>query len=82
MLEYDDYSFEMPNHKFVQLNGDVAKRTVEVTVLETVKRVIEVEIPDNYKDEFATDVAFELYSHGHFYLDGDDTVDNVEFELT
>lgn len=82
MLEYDEHVYEMDSSgKSVELNDNVAKRTVSVAVLETMKRVIEVEIPDNMNDDFATDVVAELYDRGDFYLDGDDTVANVDFEL-
>lgn len=83
MVEFDGHVYEVGSGgKAVELNGQVARRTVSVTVRETMKRVIEVEIPDDMSDELATDVVAELYDKGDFYLDGDDTVDNVEFELT
>lgn len=83
MLEYGEHVYEMGSSgKSVELNDNVAKRAVSVTVRETMKRVIEVEIPDDMSDESATEVVAELYDRGDFYLDGDDTVDNVDFELT
>lgn len=82
MVEFDGHVYEIVSGgKTVELNSGVAKRTVSVTVRETMKRVIEVEIPDDMSDELATDVVAELYDRGDFYLDGDDTVDNVDFEL-
>lgn len=83
MVEFDGHVYEIGSGgKNVELNSEVAKRTVSVTVRETMKRVIEVEIPDDMSDESATEVVAELYDRGDFYLDGDDTVDNVDFELT
>lgn len=83
MLEYVEHVYEMGSSgKSVELNDNVAKRTVSVTVRETMKRVIEVEIPDNMNDDFATDVVAELYDKGDFYLDGDDIVDNLEIVLS
>lgn len=83
MIELHGHTYEIGSGgKTVELNSEVAKRTVSVTVRETMKRVIEVEIPDDMSDESATEVVAELYDRGDFYLDGDDTVDNVEFELT
>lgn len=82
MIELHGHTYEIGSGgKTVELNSEVAKRTVSVTVRETMKRVIEVEIPDDMSDESATEVVAELYDRGDFYLDGDDTVDNVEFEL-
>ena len=82
MVEFDGHVYEIGSGgKTVELNSEVAKRTVSVTVRETMKRVIEVEIPDDTSDELATEVVAELYDRGDFYLDGDDTVDNVDFEL-
>lgn len=83
MVEFDGHVYEMGSSgKTVELNDVSAKRTVSVTVRETMKRVIEVEIPDDMSDELATDVVAELYNRGDFYLDGDDTVDDVDFSLT
>ena len=83
MVEFDGHVYEIGSGgKNVELNSQVARRTVSVTVRETMKRVIEVEIPDDMSDDLAADVVAELYDKGDFYLDGDDTVDNVEFELT
>lgn len=83
MIELHGHTYEIGSSgKTVELNDVADTRTVSVTVRETMKRVIEVEIPDDASDEFATDVVAELYDKGDFYLDGDDTVDNVEFELT
>ena len=82
MIELHGHTYEIGSGgKTVELNSEVAKRTVSVTVRETMKRIIEVEIPDDMSDESATEVVAELYDRGDFYLDGDDTVDNVEFEL-
>lgn len=82
MIEMNGHTYEIGSGgKTVELNSEVAKRTVSVTVRETMKRVIEVEIPDDVSDELATEVVAELYDRGDFYLDGDDTVDNVDFEL-
>ena len=82
MIELHGHTYEIGSGgKTAELNSEVAKRTVSVTVRETMKRVIEVEIPDDMSDESATEVVAELYDRGDFYLDGDDTVDNVEFEL-
>ena len=83
MIELHGHIYEIGSGgKTVELNDVSDTRTVSVTVRETMKRVIEVEIPDNMSDELATDVVAELYDRGDFYLDGDDTVDNVDFELT
>lgn len=83
MIEFDGHVYEIGSGgKTVELNSEVAKRTVSVTVRETMKRVIEVEIPEGMSDELATDVVAELYDKGDFYLDGDDFVEDVTFELT
>ena len=83
MVEFDGHVYEVGSGgKTVELNSQVARRTVSVTVRETMKRVIEVEIPDDMSDDLATDVVAELYDKGDFYLDGDDIVDDVKFELT
>lgn len=82
MIELHGHTYEIGSGgKTVELNDVSDTRTVSVTVRETMKRVIEVEIPDDMSDESATEVVAELYDRGDFYLDGDDTVDNVEFEL-
>lgn len=83
MIEFDGHVYEIGSGgKTVELNSEVAKRTVSVTVRETMKRVIETEIPEGMSDELATDVVAELYDKGDFYLDGDDFVEDVTFELT
>lgn len=83
MIELHGHTYEIGSSgKTVELNDVADTRTVSVTVRETMKRVIEVEIPDDMSDELATDVVAELYDKGDFYLDGDDFVEDVTFDLT
>lgn len=60
-------------------NGSV--KTVQVEVTEILKRVIDVEIPDDAPDSLAVEVVGELYDYQDFYLDGEDLTDSAEIEL-
>ena len=56
-------------------------KTVEVEVTEVLKRVIEVQIPDNEPDSLAVEVVGDLYDRQDFYLDGDDLDGSATIEL-
>ena len=73
--------YMMEGDKRVHLAGEQADREVEVKVIETLERIIVVELPLNAKDSDAIEIVGDLYERQDFYLDGDDLSGDAEIEL-
>lgn len=73
--------YTMEGDKRVHLAGEQADREVEVKVIETLERIIVVELPLNAKDSDAIEIVGDLYERQDFYLDGDDLSGDAEIEL-
>jgi len=54
---------------------------VQVEIEETVRRVIEVELPIETNDMLAEDIVAKMYDRSEIVIDGDDVVSNVEVDL-
>lgn len=75
MSELNEHEYEMDGPKRITALGVGDVRTVEVEVTETLKRVIEVEIPYNESPSFALEVVGQMYDNQEFCLDSDDYED-------
>lgn len=73
--------YTMEDGKRVHLAGEQADHEVEVKVIETLERIIVVELPLNAKDSDAIEIVGDLYERQDFYLDGDDLSGDAEIEL-
>lgn len=73
--------YTMEGGERVHLAGEQADREVEVKVIETLERIIVVELPLNAKDSDAIEIVGDLYERQDFYLDGDDLSGDAEIEL-
>ena len=73
--------YMMEGGKRVHLAGEQADREVEVKVIETLERIITVELPLNAKDSDAIEIIEDLYERQDFYLDADDLSGEAEIEL-
>lgn len=73
--------YTMEGGKRIHLAGEQADREVEVKVIETLERIIVVELPLNAKDSDAIEIVGDLYERQDFYLDGDDLSGDAEIEL-
>ena len=83
MLEFYGIGYELDGTKHIipDLDRDLKTRTVQVEIRETVKRVIDVELPVDMKETAAEDIVCLMYEKGEVVLDGDDLVDLVEVNL-
>lgn len=77
----NDKEYMMEGDKRVHLAGEQADRSVEVKVIETLERIITVELPLNAKDSDAIEIIEDLYERQDFYLDADDLSGEAEIEL-
>lgn len=57
------------------------QRLSQVEIKETVKRLIEVELPIDMKDEAAEDIVSLMYDQSYIIIDGDDIACDVDVEL-
>ena len=81
MLEFQGLEYELVDRHHVQPAQDVRTRTVQVEVKETQRRVVEIEVPIDMKEEAAEDILALMYDQSYIIIDGDDNVDNVEVNL-
>lgn len=77
----NDKEYMMEGGKRVHLAGEQSDREVEVKVIETLERIITVELPLNAKDSDAIEIVGDLYDRQDFYLDGDDLDGSATIEL-
>ena len=83
MIEFHGFEYELTDrsHIIPDFDQDIKTRTVQVEIKETVKRVIDVELPFDMKESAAEDIVCLMYDKGEVVLDGDDLVDLVEVNL-
>ena len=81
MLEFHGYEYDLIDRHHIRPHRDVITKTVQVEIEETVRRVIEVELPIETNDMLAEDIVAKMYDHGDIIIDGDDLVSNVEVNL-
>ena len=83
MLEFHGFEYMLDGSKHIipDPDRDIKTKTVQVEIKETVKRLIEVELPIDMKESAAEDIVCLMYDKGEVVLDGDDTVDLVEVNL-
>lgn len=83
MLEFYGIGYELDGTKHIipDPDRDLKTRTVQVEIRETVKRVIDVELPVDMKETAAEDIVCLMYDKAEVVLDGDDVVDLVEVNL-
>lgn len=83
MIEFHGFEYILDGSKHIipDPDRDIKTRTVRVEIKETVKRVIDVELPIDMKETAAEDLVCLMYDRGEVVLDGDDVVDRVEVEL-
>ena len=83
MLEFHGFAYELDGRSLIipDPDRDLKTRTVQVEIRETVKRVIDVELPVDMKETAAEDIACLMYDKAEVVLDGDDVVDLVEVNL-
>ena len=76
-----DYELDGKSHIIPDPDRDLKTRTVQVEIRETVKRVIDVELPVDMKETAAEDIVCLMYDSEEIVLDGDDVIDLVEVKL-
>lgn len=83
MLEFHGFEYELESRSHIAPAADrgIRTKTVQVEIKETVKRVIDVELPIDMKETAAEDIVCLMYDKAEVVLDGDDLVDQVEVEL-
>lgn len=83
MLEFHGFEYELESrfHIVPESDRSIRTKTVQVEIKETVKRLIDVELPVDMKETAAEDLVCLMYDRGEVVLDGDDVVDRVEVEL-
>lgn len=83
MLEFHGFEYELDSRSHIAPETDrgIRTKTVQVEIKETVKRVIDVELPIDMKETAAEDIVCLMYDNAEVVLDGDDLVDLVEVEL-
>ena len=81
MIEFHGFEYMLDGSKHIIPDRDLKTKTVQVEIRETVKRVIDVELPVDMKETAAEDIVCLMYDQGEVVLDGDDVVDLVEVEL-
>jgi hypothetical protein len=83
MLEFYGIGYELDGAKHIipDPDRDLKTRTVQVEIRETVKRVIDVELPVDMKETAAEDIVCLMYDKAEVVLDGDDLVDLIEVNL-
>ena len=81
MLEFHGFEYELVDRNHVQPDRDIRTRTVQVELKETMRRVIEVELPIDMKEQAAEDLVAIMYDRGEIVIDGDDLVCDVEVNL-
>lgn len=83
MLEFHGIGYELESRSLIipDPDRDLKTRTVQVEIRETVKRVIDVELPVDMKETAAEDIVCLMYDKAEVVLDGDDVVDQVEVNL-
>ena len=83
MLEFHGFEYMLDGAKHIipDPDRDLKTKTVQVEIRETVKRVIDVELPVDMKETAAEDIVCLMYDKGEVVLDGNDVVDLVEVNL-
>lgn len=83
MLEFHGFEYILGGAKHIipDPDRDLKTKTVQVEIRETVKRVIDVELPVDMKESAAEDIVCLMYDKGEVVLDGNDVVDLVEVNL-
>lgn len=83
MIEFHGFEYELDDRSHIVPEPDrnLKTKTVQVEIKETVKRLIEVELPIDMKESAAEDIVCLMYDKGEVVLDGDDVVDLVEVNL-
>ena len=83
MIEFHGFEYELDgrSHIVPEPDRNLKTKTVQVEIKETVKRLIEVELPIDMKDEAAEDIVSLMYDQSYIIIDGDDIVCDVDVEL-
>ena len=83
MIEFHGFEYELDSRSHIVPEADrgIRTKTVQVEIKETVKRVIDVELPVDMKETAAEDIVCLMYDKAEVVLDGDDLVDQVEVNL-
>ena len=83
MIEFHSFEYELDgrSHIVPEPDRNLKTKTVQVEIKETVKRLIEVELPIDMKDEAAEDIVSLMYDQSYIIIDGDDVVCDVDIEL-
>ena len=83
MIEFHGFEYELDgrSHIVPEPDRNLKTKTVQVEIKETVKRLIEVELPIDMKDEAAEDIVSLMYDQSCIIIDGDDIVCDVDVEL-
>lgn len=81
MLEFHGYEYDLVDRNHIILNLDIRTKTVQVEIEETLRRVIEVELPIDTRDTDAEEIVAKMYDRSEIVIDGDDVVSNVEVDL-
>lgn len=81
MLEFHGYEYDLVDRNHIRPYRDVITKTVQVEIEETVRRVIEVELPIETNETVAEDIVAKMYDRSEIVIDGDDVVSNVEVNL-
>lgn len=83
MIEFHGFEYELDcrSHIVPETDRNLKTKTVQVEIKETVKRLIEVELPIDMKDEAAEDIVSLMYDQSCIIIDGDDIVCDVDVEL-
>lgn len=81
MLEFHGYEYNLADRSHIRPTQEIRTKTVQVEIEETVRRVIEVELPIETNDMLAEDIVAKMYDHGDIIIDGNDVVSNVEVNL-
>lgn len=81
MIEFHGYEYNLSDRSHIRPTQEIRTKTVQVEIEETVRRVIEVELPIETNDMLAEDIVAKMYDHGDIIIDGNDVVSNVEVNL-
>lgn len=81
MLEFHGFEYELVDRNHVQPDRDVQTRTVQVELKETHRRVIDVELPIDMKEQAAEDIVALMYDRGEIFTTSEDQVLSAEVNL-
>ena len=81
MLEFHGYEYDLVDRSHIRPTQEIRTKTVQVEIEETVRRIIEVELPIDTRDTDAEEIVAKMYDRSEIVIDGDDVVSNVEVDL-